>query len=109
MSKFGGRQLVADECERFLERVAKRRIPYCLPGAGERSSDLDTHPIHRVTEAPERLMEVTRAAADHEDGMFTETNPTADRRSGRSRPHQLQRPQSMSGSGYPKFRNDRGV
>ena len=48
--------------------------------------------------------------AEHEDIMFTEINPTPDRRrqivqSSR----QSQRPESMSGSGYLKFRNDRGV
>ena len=41
--------------------------------------------------------------------MFTETNLTPKRGGGLSRPPQSQRPESMSGSGYLKFRNDRGV
>jgi uncharacterized Zn-finger protein len=42
--------------------------------------------------------------------MFSETNPTPTlgRRIVQT-PHQSQRPKSMSGSGYPKFRNDRAV
>jgi hypothetical protein len=42
--------------------------------------------------------------------MFSETNPTPTlgRRIVQT-PHQSQRPKSMSGSGYPKFRNDHAV
>jgi len=51
-----------------------------------------------------------RATANREDIMFSETNPTPTlgRRIVQT-PHQSQRPKSMSGSGYPKFRNDRAV
>ena len=42
--------------------------------------------------------------------MFTEINPTPNRGGRLSGPPALsQRPESMSGSGYVKFRNDRGV
>ena len=41
--------------------------------------------------------------------LFTDTNPTITRGGGLCRPHHSQRLKSMSGSGYPKFRNDRGV
>ena len=52
--------------------------------------------------------------------MFIETDPPPDRDDGLSRafsdqvgtgphPHPSQRPEAMSGSGCPKFRNDRGV
>ena len=42
--------------------------------------------------------------------MFSETNPTPTlgRRIVQT-PHQSQRPKAMSGSGYPKFRNDHAV
>ena len=59
---------------------------------------------------PLLVMIETADVAEHEDIMFTEINPTPDRRwqtvqtSGQS-----QRPELMSGSGYLKFRNDRGV
>ena len=50
------------------------------------------------------------ATTNNEDIMLTETNPrpltgAADCPD----PHQSQRRESMSGSGYPKFKNDRGV
>jgi uncharacterized Zn-finger protein len=42
--------------------------------------------------------------------MFTETNPTPERGAGLSRPPANHNGlKSMSGSGYLKFRNDRGV
>jgi len=40
--------------------------------------------------------------------MFTEINPTSNRQTVKTL-RQSQRPESMSGSGYLKFRNDRGV
>src|SRR6202022_336012 len=40
--------------------------------------------------------------------MFTEINPTSNRQTVKTL-RQSQRPESMSDSGYPKFRNDRGV
>ena len=52
----------------------------------------------------------TADAAEHEDIMFTEINPTPDRRRQTVQTsRQSQRHESMSGSGYLKFRNDRGV
>ena len=59
---------------------------------------------------PLLVMIETANGAEHEDIMFTEINPTPDR--GRQTVQtfrQSQRPESMSGSGYLKFRNDRGV
>ena len=41
--------------------------------------------------------------------MFIETNPTPNVGSGLSRPHRSQRPQSMSGNGYPSSGTTRGV
>jgi uncharacterized Zn-finger protein len=40
--------------------------------------------------------------------MFTEINPTSNRQTVQTL-RQSQRPESVSGSGYLKFRNDRGV
>jgi uncharacterized Zn-finger protein len=46
----------------------------------------------------------------NEDIMFTEINPTSDGgRQAAPTSRQSQRPGSKSGSGYLKFRNDRGV
>ena len=59
---------------------------------------------------PLLVMIETADAAEHEDIMFTEINPTPDRRRQTVQTsRQSQRPESMSGSGYLKFRNDRGV
>jgi hypothetical protein len=41
--------------------------------------------------------------------MLTETNPTLTGAADCPDPHQSQQRESMSGSGYPKFKNDRGV
>ena len=41
--------------------------------------------------------------------MLTETNPTLSGVVDCPDPHQSQQRESMSGSGYPKFKNDRGV
>jgi uncharacterized Zn-finger protein len=41
--------------------------------------------------------------------MLTETNPTLTGAADCSDPHQSQQRESMSGSGYPKFKKDRGV
>ena len=59
---------------------------------------------------PLLVMIETADAAEHEDIMFTEINPTPDRRRQTVQTsRQSQRHESMSGSGYLKFRNDRGV
>jgi uncharacterized Zn-finger protein len=59
---------------------------------------------------PLLVMIETADGAEHEDIMFTEINPTPDRiRQTVQTSWQSQRPESMSGSGYLKFRNDRGV
>ena len=59
---------------------------------------------------PLLVMIETADAAEHEDIMFTEINPTPDRRRQNVQTsRQSQRRESMSGSGYLKFRNDRGV
>jgi uncharacterized Zn-finger protein len=59
---------------------------------------------------PLLVMSETADAAEHEDIMFTEINPSPDRRRQTVQTsRQSQRPESMSGSGYLKFRNDRGV
>ena len=59
---------------------------------------------------PLLVMIETADAAEHEDIMFTEINPTPDRRRQTVQTsRQSQRPESMSGSGYLKFRNDRGI
>jgi len=41
--------------------------------------------------------------------MLTESNPTLTGAADCPDPHQSQPRESMSGSGYPKFKNDRGV
>ena len=41
--------------------------------------------------------------------MLTETNPTLTGAADCPDPHQSQQRESMSSSGYPKFKNDRGV
>jgi hypothetical protein len=41
--------------------------------------------------------------------MLTETNPTLTGAADCPDPHQSQQRESMSGSGYPTFKNDRGV
>jgi hypothetical protein len=48
----------------------------------------------------------TRATTNNEDIMFSETDPTPKRGGGLSSPHESPRPEPMSSSGYPKFRND---
>jgi uncharacterized Zn-finger protein len=44
-----------------------------------------------------------------EDIMFVETRPRANLGGGLSDPQHSQQPESVSGSGYPKFRNDHGL
>jgi uncharacterized Zn-finger protein len=44
-----------------------------------------------------------------EDIMFVETRPRANLCGGLSDPQHSQQPESVSGSGYPKFRNDHGL
>src|SRR3984893_5653411 len=126
----GNRVSIHARARAFLESAAKRQILITYQELANALQILPPHSIHRVTEALERLMEED-AAADRPfiaalgrfgrqlttrtscspklTRMLTETNPTLTGAADCPDPHQSQQRESMSGSGYPKFKNDRGV
>ena len=59
MPNLGRGRSVADACKdaRVLRKRRGSPNPRYLPSAGEGFSNLVTHSIHRVAEAPERLLE----------------------------------------------------
>ena len=81
----------------------------CAGRLGRFADRQDARTFHAAELMPSSLAGAVRATTSDEDTLFTETNPPLTRGGGLCRPPQSHRLASMSGSGYPKFRNDRGV
>ena len=104
----------------FLENFAKRQIPITYQELAKALQILPPHSIHQVTEILEHLMEED-AAADRpfiaalaiskaRGGLPAPGFFDCARRLGRfSGPPITTASVDVRGSGYPKFRNDRGV